>query len=612
VKLLTRGRDLPLFWKILLPFLALLLVVGALGTFGLVRNLADRAQASLDNELAQRSLAARSFVHDRELYLLESANLAANLQGMADAVRGHDGEAAARLLTSVLALKTDAVLVAVTDRTGAALAQFSRMEAGAPPVQDPPSPWGESAVAAPALAAPGGATSAGFLGFGDRPLVTLATTICSGSTSCDPVGVAIVAVDARELVASAGKSSIALFDATGRFVAGSGRSGMAPSGDDGAFVRRRHTVGGASIETLYAPLTLQGQRAGTLAVSLPTAPAFDSVRSAAWRLGLLLLAVMAGIVGIGAALSRFVLGQVRRLVETNRALAGGDLSARAPVLGNDELGELAAGVNQMAGALQEAYANLETRVEERTADVQRLLRERTDFFTAVSHEFRTPLAVILGQAQMLADPKVAKNPRWHAQTGQILTDAGSQLLAFVNDILEIARAESGHIEISPTDIRLASVVEALEPTLDSMARAAGVDLSVRIPSRLPRVHADEVRVREILVNLVDNAMKYTPAGGSVEISAKAADDVVSVSVSDTGVGIPEDAHAHLFEPFYRVPGIHTQSGQPSSGLGLALVHSLLKAQGGDITVASAPREGSVFTFTLASASGNRELVSASR
>lgn len=601
-----RARDLPLFWKVLLPFLVLLLLLGTVGTFFLVRGLTDRANQALNRDLTERSLAARSAVHDRELYVLESANFAANVQGIADAVRSNDRPAAAALMQSVLALKTELTLVAVVARDGEAIAQFSRVRPGEAVVADPAGSWASSPVVAPVLSSADDTARASLIGFGDRAAVALARPVCGGTQSCEPVGAIVVGVDAEQVSAGARSSSgpranagAALYDRGGNLVASSGRvptrSEATPTS---GFVRERGFIGDDEVATLYSPLVLQGERVGSLAVWMPTSQTMASVRSAAVRLAVILLAAMVGVVAIGAALSRFLLAQVRPLVATNRALGAGDLTARAPVLGTDELGELAAGVNQMADALQASHENLEARVHERTAEVERLLRERTDFFTAVSHEFRTPLAIILGQAEMLSDPSFEKKAAWFAQAGPVLKDAGGQLLDFVNDILEIAKADAGRIDLNIEEVRVASVLRDLRPAVEQLAASGDIRAEVKVPRRLPAVRADVARLRQVVLDLVDNAVKYTPAGGRVRVTAAAVGESVEILVADTGVGIPPEEVGRLFEPFYRVKGTRTQKGQPSSGLGLALVQRLVEAQGGTVRFESTLGEGTTFVVSL--------------
>jgi signal transduction histidine kinase len=252
----------------------------------------------------------------------------------------------------------------------------------------------------------------------------------------------------------------------------------------------------------------------------------------------------------------------------------------------------------MASQLQTSYETLEQRVDERTEEVQRLLRERTQFFAAMSHEFRTPVAVVLSQAQMLSDPQFPKSERWQADAGRILRTSGEQLLSLVSDILELAKAEVGKLEVEIGEVSLPALAKELKPTIEGLAHAADLTTKVSVPARLPAVLADQQRLRQVLLNLVDNAVKYTPRGGTVSVSASITGSAVEVAVRDTGVGIPPGDADRIFEPFFRVRTNRTQAGQPSSGLGLAVTKRLVEAQGGSIRFTSTPGEGTTFFVTV--------------
>jgi signal transduction histidine kinase len=605
----VRFRSLPLFWKVLVPFLLLILLLGVLGSFVIVRDLTSNAQARLSQDLLRSSLEARSAIHDRELYLLESASFAANLQGMAEATGSNDDERISKLLQSVLALKTDLDLLVVANRIGIGLAEFRKGEAGQAGLSAG-TEWAAQPFVGRVLDDPKGRRVAGFVNAGSHPLMAIAAPICSGSQDCAAVGVVIVAVNVDRLIANeasdtsaaagAPEAGMVIYDEAGGELA---RAGIVPrykpptiSGR--SLIRRNETGGSTEISTLYAPLEIQGQRAGTVAVSLPTDPAFASVRGAGIRLALFLLAAMAGIVAIGAMLSRFIMAQVRPLLETSRALGRGDLSARAPVVADDELSELARDVNQMAEQLEASYETLELRVTERTEEVQRLLRERTDLFTALSHEFRTPLAVITRYLEMMIDPSYPKKPRWSSEAGRVMKDSTDQLLVLINDILDLAKTEAGHIDIALEDVALPGFLARLRKTIEGLASAGSLHVRIDVPKDLPLVRADGARLREIVLNLVDNAAKYTPTGGRIEVSVRARNDVVEVSVADTGLGIPEEVRDRIFEPFYRVDGRRPLKGQFSTGLGLALTKRLVEAQGGQIWFEGRPEGGTTFTFTL--------------
>lgn len=604
-------RDLPLFWKLLIPFFTLMLVLGILGAFLIVRDLSARAKTTLDQELIGRSLDAESLIHDRELYLLESANFAANIQDMPQAIARHDGDAVGRLLQSVLALKSDLNLLAATDARGESVAEFSRARSHGRPVLQPGTQWRAAAgLVDKALGSRTGEKTSGFLRTPDGTMMAIVAPVCSGTAPCAPAGVVVVGVKADALVAEAlaavrprGNSSfgLSLYDATGRRIAALGlipASSSLPAAARTGPVADLETVEGREIETVYAPLELQGRGVGTLAVATETEPAFASVRGTGIRLGLILLGAMAGIVAIGALLSRAILKQLRPLVKTNRDLGSGNLSARAPVMGNDELGELAHGVNQMADQLQASIETLESRVEQRTQEVQRLLRERTEFFAGLSHELRTPLAVILNQSLMLRDPTFRKTRSALEDLGYTIGDSAEQLLTVVNEILELAKAELGSVELHLEELNLGEMLRQMRGTVAGLASAADLKVKVDRPQRLPPVRADRERLRQILLNLLDNAVKYTPPGGTIELGASRRNGDVKISVRDSGVGIPAEVGARIFEPFFRVPGTKAQRGQASTGLGLALTKRLIEAHGGEIWFTSEPDAGTTFNVTL--------------
>jgi signal transduction histidine kinase len=599
-----------LFWKLLLPFLALIVIFGSLGAFFIVRDLSARAQDALDQDLARRSFEARSVAHDRELYLVESANFATNIQGMPSAVAAGDGERARTLLGSVLALKGDVNLLVAADRTGRGLVELRRPSSAGKPVVASGSRWAASPFVAQTLRDASGQRRAGFVKDHGQTMLVIAAPICPVAGTCRPapIGVALVGISTDQLVSDAagasrlgdrGRGGAAIYDPTGRMLATSGMVMATPPRlpSDGRLLRRRSRAGGGiDIATLYAPFDVQGQRVGTLAVSVPSGPAFASVRGTAERLGAIVLLVMLGVIGVGAVLSRSIMAQLRPLVAMNRALGSGDLSARTPVVSNDELGELAGGVNQMAEQLEALYDTLELRVAQRTDEIERLLQDRTDFFASVSHDLRTPLAVIRSQAMMLRSRKFGD--RSPLEVAETIVASSNQLLALINELLELSKAEAGRLDLDLEEVQLKNVVKDLRRTIDGLAQAGGLKVTVSVPRDLPPVLADARRLREILLNLVDNAVKYTPAGGKVAVAAALANDEVTVFVHDNGIGIPADARDKLFEPFYRVKGNQPQRGQASTGLGLALTKRFVEAQGGEISFESSPGGGTTFVFTL--------------
>ena len=600
------ARNLPLFWKLLLPFAVLMLAVGSVGTYVVVADASARASAAVDQDAARRSVDARAILHDRELYLVESATYAGNLSGMAAAVRAHDGAAAGRLLQSVVALKPDIDVAAVTDAAGATLAEFRR-DSGGRMSLTPGDQW--AAVAPIRDASRSGTTASGFTAGGQALLVT-ATPICGGSDTCAPVGMAVVAVDAGAVAragtvpgdaeTSPGATSLALYGPDGGRVASAGPSLQAAQAPteavSGTAVSRDEIAAGAEVRTLYTPFILGGRPAGTLAVAVSRQAAVAGVRGAALRISGVMLAAILGVIAIGALLSRWVLRQVRGLLAANRSIGAGDLEARVAVVTGDELGELAAGVNEMAERLRASTETLETQVAQRTEEVRRLLHERTEFFAGLSHQLRTPLAVIRTQAEMLGD--ASADP---VRGGATIGECAEEVMGVVNEILDLARHEAGGVEVAVQPVDPGEEIERLRPTAEALAGGAGIEATISIEPGLPPVLADPRRLREVLLNVVDNAVKYTPAGGRLAIVARRDGGEVVIDVADTGVGIPADVGRRVFEPFYRVRGTAPQRGQASSGLGLALARKLLEAQGGSIGYESVPGAGSTFHVRLARA-----------
>lgn len=589
-----RLHNLPLFWKILLPFTTVVAVVGAAGVFVIVNDLSSRAQAALEAELGRRGLDARATITARELFVLESTNLAANLEGMPAATARDDVSAVRRLLRSVLALKPELSFVAVTDARGERLADLASRSKRSPQL---PNDLSSVDVVSKVVSGRSGKRAAGFVKFGGRQFLAVAAPICRPIGTCRPVGVAITGLGPRSLISPSLRSAeadagIGLYDQSGSLItrdAGSAPREIPRNAAD----TQTSGFGATERTTHFTPITIQGRRVGTLAISIPTAPALSVVRSAAGRLVLVVLGTMAGIFLLGGLISRTIVRRVKQLLATNAAIAAGDLSTRAPVTSLDELGALARGVNEMAQQLQASHETLELRVAQRTEEVQRLLKDRTEFFASLSHELRTPLAIILGEVVLLE--------REGNRSAGPLGSSAEQLLDVVNDILDLARADSEGLDLKVEEVDVADFLSGLEPTLQGLAKGNGVEMNLDLQKDAPPIAADRGRLREIILNLVDNAVKYTPTGGRVSLSAGGSNGAMHFAVSDTGVGIPEEARPFLFEPFFRVPGTAPQQGQASTGLGLALTKRLVEAHGGVIDYESAHGAGSTFRFTIPTA-----------
>ncbi|HEY3363502.1 MAG TPA: phosphate regulon sensor histidine kinase PhoR [Symbiobacteriaceae bacterium] len=227
---------------------------------------------------------------------------------------------------------------------------------------------------------------------------------------------------------------------------------------------------------------------------------------------------------------------------------------------------------------------------------RRLEQMRTEFVSNVTHELRTPLTSVQGFAETLLegaldDPGTAR----HFVT--IIQKESGHLSRLIEDLLDLSRIESGRWRMRKEPIQLGQLAEDTVGRLTPRAIELGVKLIIAIPPDLPEVPGDTVRLAQVLLNLVDNALKYTPAGGSVTVSARDTGPTISISVADTGTGIPKADLPRIFERFYRVDKARSRS-TGGTGLGLSIVKHIVDAHGGTISVASDTGQGATFTFTL--------------
>jgi signal transduction histidine kinase len=296
--------------------------------------------------------------------------------------------------------------------------------------------------------------------------------------------------------------------------------------------------------------------------------------------------VTAGIgVGLLAILVGLVVGQgltspIRTLGTAARRMSGGDLSARAHVRGNDEIGELAVQFNEMAAQLQTSFAEL---AAERDA-----LRS---FIADASHELRTPITALKTFVELLQGP-AANDPRAQAE---FLAESQIQLerLNWITaNLLDLSRLDAHLVDLNMDDHVAADLIHAAVSPFRTAFQERQIALHLELGEETVPIHCDRSRIELVLTNLIDNALKYTPNGGAVTIGAAVTETETHLWVADTGDGIAPEDLPHIFERFYRGRGSASQI--EGSGLGLAIVESVINAHGGRITVESAPGEGSRF------------------
>lgn len=286
---------------------------------------------------------------------------------------------------------------------------------------------------------------------------------------------------------------------------------------------------------------------------------------------------------IAAALSVLIAESVarplRRMSTAARRIAGGDYRQRVPAEGPREVQALARAFNDMA---------------EQVAATQQAQR---DFLANISHDLRTPLTSIQGFSQAIAEG-VASDSEAARRAAQIIHDETARLHRMVESLLDLARLEAGHLELRRHPLALGDLLRGVGESLSVKAREHQLDLQLAIPPDLPRLMGDGDRLAQVFTNLLDNAIKHTPPDGSVTLSAALANGGVTVTVRDTGEGIPPGELPRIFERFYQVDKSRRRDRESGLGLGLAIARQIVEAHGGTIKATSAVGQGSTFTVWL--------------
>lgn len=229
-------------------------------------------------------------------------------------------------------------------------------------------------------------------------------------------------------------------------------------------------------------------------------------------------------------------------------------------------------------------------------EVKRIEKMRTDFVGNISHELKTPLTSIRGFVETLNDGAY-QDPALAKRFLKIIEKEVGRLCRLIDNMLDLSMIETNQIRLNIKDVCAQEIIKEVEVIFENRLREKDLTYYEKFQENLPKVKADPDWLRQIFVNLMDNAVKYTPNGGKVWIEAESKGDVVEFRVCDTGRGIPEEDIPRIFERFYRVDK-HRAAGSGGSGLGLAIVKHLVKALGGDIRVESKVNQGSKFIFTL--------------
>ena len=382
------------------------------------------------------------------------------------------------------------------------------------------------------------------------------------------------------------QQGIVLVDSMGGQDVGHDLSGVeevaqALTGRPGKAIRLAESRIGIGGRTMYVAVSISVDRQGVGAVYLSQSMSdlLAVIYDLRWRLVIStgVAAVVASTAGL--LLSRALTRPIQQLTLAADEVARGDLERQVPVRSADEIGRLGQAFNRMISQLRATE------------------RMRTDFVSNVSHELRTPLTAIKGLVETLRDGAV-DDREVRDRFLATIEDETDRLIRLVNDLLVLSKADSQALKLKRKPLDVRDLIERSVHKLGPQLEGKGILVEVSAPDRPQWVLADADRIEQVLVNLLDNAIKYSPQGGQITVAIDDEDsETVSVAVRDEGVGIPAGDLPRVFERFYRVDRARSRDGG-GSGLGLSIAKAIVEAHGGDITMRSEEGQGTTVRFTL--------------
>lgn len=353
-------------------------------------------------------------------------------------------------------------------------------------------------------------------------------------------------------------------------------SGMVVADSQGKLVGQRYRP---EVPGIRLPPSRDGSAPGVLYISPEQSAEFPSPGGLSEAISRFLLWGALLAVGIALVLTFFLSRRISAPIKAMALAAGrlgkGDLSQRVNLKDRGEMGELAQAFNSMASELEHA---------------EKLQR---NMVADIAHELRTPLSNIRGYLEAVRDGVI----RPDADTIHSLEEEAALLSRLVDDLQELSLAEAGALKLNCQPDNINDVIKQAVTTKQALAIAKGLSVSTDLPDKLPSINIDSQRIRQVLGNLLENAIFHTGSGGSITVTSERQDNQIKVAVTDTGEGIPPDDLPYIFERFYRVDKSRTRA-TGGSGLGLTIARSLVEAHGGKIEARSEPGKGSCFAFTL--------------
>jgi signal transduction histidine kinase len=288
------------------------------------------------------------------------------------------------------------------------------------------------------------------------------------------------------------------------------------------------------------------------------------------------VALLFGVLAAGL-LARSISRPLRQMTLASEEMAQGKYDQQIPERGGDEVSRMARAFNEMARQVSRSHRTLR------------------DFVANVSHELKTPLTSIQGFSQAMVDGSLTKGEDY-AEAGRVINDEAVRMRGLVDDLLYLTQVDAGEFNIQPDDMSANELLQATRERFERRAQQSGIDLRVQSQSS-QRFQGDGRRLEQALANIVDNAVRHTPTGGTVTMRSFGDDGHVNLSVHNTGSLIPPDALPHIFERFFQADPAGARA-DANTGLGLAITKEIINAHGGEVTATSSEESGTEFLITL--------------